>query len=93
MEVNGKEVSGERLRELEAQFVSVSTAAEILSITSSAVNQRITRGTIKAERLNPESPKSRYIISMAEMIRIRSRSAQDLLPLSKALEILGEEQD
>lgn len=83
-----------RLQLLSENYVSVTTAAQLLGITSSAVNQRIARGALKAERLNPGSPKSRHVISLDEIERARKTGlSRQLLSKNQAEALLDPRKD
>lgn len=60
-----------RQRILANNYVNVSTAAELLGITPSAVNQRLNRGLMKFDRVNPDNPRSKRVIPLSEIERDR----------------------
>ena len=66
-----------RQRILASNYVNVSTAAELLGITPSAVNQRLNRGLMRFERVNPENPRSKRVIPLSEIERDRRLRTKD----------------
>lgn len=66
-----------RQRILANNYVNVSTAAELLGITPSAVNQRLNRGLMRFERVNPDNPRSKRVIPLSEIERDRRLRTRD----------------
>lgn len=66
-----------RQRILENNFVSVATAAELLGLTHGAINQRIRRGRIKWQYVDPDDPTSRRVIPLSEIEKDRRLRTKD----------------